>query len=119
MGLMYAHRSDEQLESDVREFLDRHARAYTDGMTVQIGRGTFKKAHAKLTTPMPRDLVHKLNTFMFRENGVNRYICIDDAAGSPEQKCPKFIARYCRGQNLRHAIVGIRPDQQNRPWSSW
>jgi len=22
-------------------------------------------------------------------------------AGSPEQKCPKWIANYCRGQNLR------------------
>jgi len=101
MGLLHAHLSDEQLESDVKAFLERHARPFTDGMTVQIVRGTFKKAHAKLVTPIPRDLVHSLNSVPFTENGAKRWICIEDAAGSPAQKCPKFIAGYCRGQNLR------------------
>jgi len=32
---------------------------------------------------------------------VTRTICVDDGHGSPGQKCPKFIAGYCRGQNLR------------------
>merc|ERR1711907_234000 len=60
-----------------------------------------KKAHAILQTPMPRDLVHKLNSAPFVEDGISRTICVDDGHGSPEQKCPKFIAGYCRGQNLR------------------
>jgi len=101
MGLMYAHNSDEQLESDVRVFLGRHASDYTVDMKVQIVRGTFKKAHAVLSKPIPRDLVHQLNTFLFNENGVEHNICVEDAAGSPAQRCPKFIAKYCRGQNLR------------------
>jgi len=45
--------------------------------------------------------VHKLNKVPFVEDGKSRTICVDDAHGSPEQKCPKFIAGYCRGQNLR------------------
>jgi len=102
MGLMHAHHSDEQLECDVRAFLARHAGRYLVGATVQIVRGTFKKAHVKLTVPIPRELVYKLNEVPFTENSAERWICIDDAAGSPAQKCPKFIASYCRGQNLRH-----------------
>jgi hypothetical protein len=102
MGLMYAHNTDEQLESDVRAFLQRHARDYTADMKVQIVRGIFKKAHAILSKPMPKDLVHKLNTFPFNENGVEHPICVEDMEGSPEQKCPKWIANYCRGQNLRY-----------------
>merc|ERR1712178_666267 len=82
-------------------FLGTHASDYTADMKVQIVRGTFKKAHAVLSKPIPRELVHQLNTFPFNENGVEHRICVEDAAGSPEQKCPKFIAKYCRGQNLR------------------
>jgi len=101
MGLMYAHNSDEQLERDVRAFLVCHASDYTVNMKVQIVRGTFKKAHAVLSKPIPRELVHQLNTFPFNENGMEHRICVEDAAGSPAQRCPKFIAKYCRGQNLR------------------
>ena len=46
--------------------------------------------------------MHKLNTFPFNENGVEHPICVEDMEGSPEQKCPKWIADYCRGQNLRY-----------------
>jgi len=101
MGLMYAHNSDDQLAADVRAFLERHAPEYTVDMKVQIVRGTFKKAHAVLTKPIPRELVHQLNAIPFVENGQEHNICVEDAAGSPAQKCPKFIAKYCRGQNLR------------------
>merc|ERR1711865_419031 len=102
MGLMYAHNSDEQLDSDVRAFLQRHARPYVVDMKVQIVRGIFKKAHAMGSTPIPKDLVRKLNTLPFKENGVEHLICVEDMEGSPEQKCPKWIANYCRGQNLRY-----------------
>ena len=99
---MYAHNTDEQLEFDVRAFLQRRAPDYIADMKVQIVRGIFKKAHAILSKPMPKDLVHKLNTFPFNENGVEHPICVEDMEGSPEQKCPKWIADYCRGQNLRY-----------------
>jgi hypothetical protein len=55
-----------------------------------------------LSKPIPKDLVHKLNTLPFKENGVEHLICVEDMEGSPEQKCPKWIANYCRGQNLRY-----------------
>jgi len=102
LGLMYAHHSDAQLELDVRAFLRRYARAYTADMKVQIVRGHFKKAHAILTKPIPKDLVHRLNTLPFQENGIEHNICVEDMEGSPEQKCPKLVANYCRGQNLRY-----------------
>jgi len=72
------------------------------GLRVHIAKGTFKKAHVQLPRRMPRALVHKLNTLPFVEGGKTRTICVDDAHGSPEQKCPRWIASYCRGQNLRH-----------------
>jgi len=101
IGLLHAHLSDEQLDSDVRGFLWRHAPGHTDGLKVQVVKGKFKKAHAILTVPMPRDLVHRLNRLPFVEGSKERTVCVEDAHGSPEQKCPKWIAGYCRGQNLR------------------
>merc|ERR1712110_1238897 len=101
IGFLHAHLSDESLDEDVRDFLARHAPAHVDGLKVQIVKGMHKKAHAILQTPMPRALVHRLNELPFREDGKERTICVDDSHGSPEQKCPKFIAGYCRGQNLR------------------
>jgi hypothetical protein len=101
IGFLHGHISDETLEQDVRNFLTRHARDYMDGVTIQIVKGHFKKAHAILQTPMPRELVHKLNRLEFVEDGKRRTVCVEDAHGSPGQKCPKFIAGYCRGQNLR------------------
>jgi len=101
MGFLQGHLSDESLEVDVRRFLTQYALDYVDGMKVQIVKGHFKKAHAILETPIPRELVHKLNHLPFVENGKARTICVDDGHGSPGQQCPKFIAGYCRGQNLR------------------
>ena len=89
LGLMYAHNIDEQLEFDVRAFLQRRAPDYIADMKVQIVRGIFKKAHAILSKPMPKDLVHKLNTFPFNENGVEHPIYVEDMEESSEQKCPK------------------------------
>merc|ERR1711985_121757 len=50
---------------------------------------------------MPRNVVHELNKAPFFENGKERTICVEDAHGSPQQQCPRWIASYCRGQNLR------------------
>jgi len=101
MGFLHMHFSDEQLEKDIREFFKKHARAYCTGLKVQIVSAHFKKAHIILEQPIPREVVHKLNSATFVENGTPRTICVDDGHGSPGQKCPKFIAGYCRGQNLR------------------
>jgi len=101
MGFLHGHLADESLEADVRRFLKKHAPDCVDGLTVQIVKGHFKKAHAMLQTPIPREIVHKLNRLPFVEDGMTRTICVDDGHGSPGQNCPKFIAGYCRGQNLR------------------
>jgi hypothetical protein len=101
MGFLHGHLSDEVLEADVRRFLKQYAPEYMNGLRVQIVKGHFKKAHAILQSPIPRELVHKLNSLPFVENGTSRTICVDDGHGSPLQQCPKFIAGYCRGQNLR------------------
>jgi len=101
IGFLHAHLSDESLRSDVEKFLQKHAGAYMAGSKIQIAKGHYKKAHVILKIPMPRDLVHKLNRVPFLENGMQRTVCVEDAHGSPGQKCPRFIAGYCRGQNLR------------------
>jgi len=101
IGFLHSHISDEQLAKDVRAFLGRHAPAHVAGSKVQIVKGTFKKAHVVLMVPMERKLVHHLNKLPFTEDGIERTVCVEDSHGSPEQKCPKFIAGYCRGQNLR------------------
>jgi len=102
MGFLHAHYSDECLQQDVEKFLQTHASAYMQGGKIQIVKGHFKKAHAILKTPIPRDVVHKLNSAPFFERGTRRTICVEDAHGSPGQKCPRFIAGFCRGHNLRH-----------------
>jgi len=35
------------------------------------------------------------------EGGTERTVTVDDAHGSPGQKCPRNVAMYCRGRNLR------------------
>jgi hypothetical protein len=102
IGFLHAHFSDQQLEADVRWFLQTHAPDHVAGLKVQVVKGTFKKAHAILSAPIPRELVHRLNKLSFYEGGLERTICVEDAHGSKEQKCPKWIAGYCRGQNLRY-----------------
>lgn len=102
IGYLHAHLHDEWLAEDVRKFITTHAPDYIDGMKVQIVKGKFKKAHAVLAIPMPREIVHRLNKLPFIENGKKRTVCVEDAHGSPEQSCPKWIAGYCRGQNLRY-----------------
>merc|ERR1712151_567881 len=65
IGFLHAHLSDESLDQDVRAFLGRHAPAHVVGLKVQIVKGTFKKAHAVLSVPMERALVHRLNQLPF------------------------------------------------------
>merc|ERR1712151_280377 len=101
MGFLHAHFGDDALREDVHKFLRTHASKYLQGVKIQIVKGHYKKAHAILKTPIPRELVHKLNSAPFYEQGTRRTICVEDAHGSPGQKCPRYIAGFCRGQNLR------------------
>merc|ERR1712048_635477 len=50
---------------------------------------------------MPREVVKQLNDKPFVADKMSTRLCVDSYRGSPEQKCPKFIAGFCRGQNLR------------------
>lgn len=102
MGYLHGHLADDDLEVDIRTFFAQHAPSFTDGLRVHIASGKYKKAHVQLVREMPRELVHKLNRLPFVEGGVERRICVDDAHGSPQQKCPRWIAGYCRGRNLRY-----------------
>lgn len=103
MGFFHGNFSDKTLAKDVQSFFERYAPGHIDGMVIQIVKGHYKKAHVVLQRHIPRELVHSLNRKQFVEGGKARVVgvCIDDAHGSPEQRCPKFIAGYCRGQNLR------------------
>merc|ERR1711879_209422 len=101
MGLLRADVPDEQLQRDVVAFFQNHAPKYARGLQVHIASGKYKKAHVVLKSMIPRDVVHSLNRCAFQEGGVERRICVDDAHGSPAQRCPRWIAGFCRGRNLR------------------
>jgi len=110
IGYLHAHLSDERLAADVRSFLDQHllprARAGAcrpEGAVqeVRIVRGKFTQAKVALLEPVSQEEVRTLNSKAFVEGGVERTVTVDDAHGSPGQNCPRSIARYCRGGNLR------------------
>jgi hypothetical protein len=70
------------------------------GVRVQIVRGKFTQAKVRLARPMSREQVLALNRSdlaePFEEAGVVRQITVDDAHGSPGQRCPRTIANFCR-----------------------
>jgi len=100
IGYLQPCYSDYQLESDVHQFMKHHVRSAQDAR-VRIVRGKFTQAKVMLQHQVLRDDVHALCTKTFVECGRERFITVDDAHGSPEQQCPRSMARYCRGQNLR------------------
>lgn len=100
IGFLHSHFSDAQLTVDVHAFLQKHGVA-NGTSTVRIVRGKFTQAKVALKQALLRKEVHALNDKSFFECGTQRIITVDDAHGSPGQKCPRSIARYCRGQTLR------------------
>lgn len=64
-------------------------------------RGKFTQAKVRLAQTVTREQVLQLNEAPFYEGGRQRTVTVDDARGSPGQKCVRSTARYCRGQNLR------------------
>jgi len=101
MGFLHANVDDDRLEADVKRFFEVHAPDYAKNIRVHIASGKYKKAHVEMRCTIPKDVVHELNKRTFVENGVERFITVDDAHGSPSMRCPRWIARYCRGRNLR------------------
>jgi len=100
MGLMSPHISEEDLKKAVRSFLGTYASSYPIAK-LQILQTHFSKAHVFLQNEMPVDVVRKLNVQPFSVDNTSTRLCVDSFYGSPEQECPKWIAGYCRGQNLR------------------
>jgi hypothetical protein len=100
IGYLNHNFSDQQLESDVKLFLRREAPRIVDPR-VRIVRGKFTQAKVVLVESLARDAVHELCTKPFSECGRERFVTVDDAHGSQDQRCHRNIAKYCRGQNLR------------------
>lgn len=99
LGFLQPHFSDKQLAADVHRFLAKHAAVPCPD--VRIVRGKFTQAKVSLSIPMKREAVRALNSQTFVECGVEQTVTVDDAHGSPHQRCPRSIAGYCRGRNLR------------------
>jgi len=70
-------------------------------MRVQVVRGKYTQAKVRLAWPISSEQVYALNKAPFEEAGSVRQITVDDAHGSPGQRCPRTIANFCRGRNLR------------------
>lgn len=100
MGLMSPHIPEDELKEAVRSFLTRYAPGYPI-QKLQILRTHFSKAHVFLTAEIPKQLVFELNDKPFVADNTTTRLCVEDFYGSPAKKCPKWIAGYCRGQNLR------------------
>jgi hypothetical protein len=100
MGMMPKHIPDEMLKGGVTTLLDRYAPGYPVSK-IQIVSTHYSKAHVHLAKPMPRSVVHDLNKRDMRVGDETFRVCVDNYHGGPNQQCPKTIAGYCRGRNLR------------------
>jgi len=100
MGMMPKHVPEDRLKKDVLAFLGKHAGAFPVDK-IQIVTTHFSKAHVYLKKPMPKAVVLKLNSTDLMVGGEAIRVCVDNYHGGPTQDCPKTIAGYCRGRNLR------------------
>jgi len=100
MGLMSPHIPEADLKAAVRSFLAKYAADYPI-KKLQIVTTHYSKASVFLQKEIPSRIVHELNSKPFVADNETTNICVDSYYGSPEQKCPKWIAGFCRGQNLR------------------
>jgi len=101
LGYLQPTKTDACLLQLVTDFLVEHLGDTGRDSTVQIIRGKFVQAKARMQNTITREHVKRLNELPFRESGMSRTICVDDAYGSQGQKCVRMIGRYCRGRNLR------------------
>jgi len=100
MGLVSPHIPEEELKKAVRAFMKKQAAAYPI-RKLQVLCTHYSKAHIFLEEEMPLSVVKQLNRVPLLVGGASTSVCFDDYYGSPAQKCPKTIAGYCRGHNLR------------------
>jgi hypothetical protein len=100
IGLMSPHIPEEELKEAVRRFLTKNAPGVAI-KRIQIVRTHFSKAEVHLEKEMPRATVHQLNDKPFVVDNTTSRVCVEDYFGSPNRECPKWIAGYCRGQNLK------------------
>lgn len=101
MGYLHPQHSDTQLEGDITQFLREHLPTEQHGFKLCIVRGKYTQAKVRLPAPLAQAVVQKLNELPLVEAGAKRTIAVDDAHGSPGQRCPRAVAQYCRGRNLR------------------
>lgn len=102
IGYLHPQHSDQQLEDALTQFLEVHLPAeYAGKWQLGIVRGKYTQAKVLLQAPLACELVRKLNELPFVEAGLKRTITVDDAHGSPGQRCPRQVAQFCRGRNLR------------------
>lgn len=101
IGYLRPDLEDAQLEASVRRFLEAHGDRGVSVARLQVVRGKFTQAKAQLRQPVPKQLVVEMNSARFEEDGAERTVTVDDAHGSPGQRCPRTVAGYCRGRNLR------------------
>jgi len=98
VGYLRPDLDDDQLERDLKAFLAANDVKHT---RLQVVRGKYTQAKVRLENSLTRKAVQHLNRAAFIESGVERTVTVDDAHGSTGQKCPRSVARYCRGRNLR------------------
>jgi len=98
IGYLRPELDDRQLESDVSSFLDANGCIYAK---LQIVRGKFTQAKVRLSHSLSQEHVRLMCSRVFVEADKERRVTVDDAHGSAEQRCPRSIAHYCRGKNLR------------------
>lgn len=100
IGLMPKHVPEETLKRAVSSLLKTHAPTYPFEK-IQIVSTHFSKAHVHLQRPMPKSVVLSLNTKDMHIGDEIIRVCVDNYHGGPAQQCPKTIAGFCRGRNLR------------------
>jgi len=102
IGYLDPSLSDETLEHELSTFLTEHlpTELHTE-LQLQVVRGRYTQAKVRLGGQLPREAVLSLCERPFMEGGTERTVTVDDAHGSPGQKCPRNVAMYCRGRNLR------------------
>lgn len=102
MGYLHPQHSDRQLEQNIDKFLsDNLPSKYMNQWQICIVRGKYTQAKVRLQTQLPQALVKNLNEVPFIEAGSKRTITVDDSHGSRGTRCPRSIAQFCRGSNLR------------------
>ena len=91
------------LKADLLRFLEANvpqAFGTGKGPQVHIVEGKFTQAKVRLPVPVSQELVRRLCSLPFTEDGEVRTVTVDDVYGSHGVRCTRAVAQYCRGRNL-------------------